>query len=204
MPSVALATKQANKALRQLPFNGKKLKPAKLRKDYWRPMAMVQFPEGMGHVGRSVYHLMRQFRAAHDLGWGDDMLRDAETNRMLGRHERGERLNASQKANAVADLAVVLGGAGKGNKIRVDENGKVHEEVAAAADPAAAVDGLLKATVFWADELDKNYAVEWPANVAHSSFQESVAIPVEELEAAELVDEEGAEAEQGKQARQIS
>ena len=30
---------QANRALRQLPFNGKKLKPAKLRKDYWRPMS---------------------------------------------------------------------------------------------------------------------------------------------------------------------
>lgn len=143
---------------------------------------MIQFPEGFGHVGRSVYHIMREFRMVHELSWGDDMFVDEETGRTLTRHERGERLN-DQKANSIADMAAVLGGAGKGNKmwmpasedadIEMDGTTKVDEETGEVA-------GLLKTTIFWETELDKNFATAWPANVSHSSFKESGSIQVEE------------------------
>lgn len=199
---MVLLPEQATKMLRQLPFNGKKLKPSKFRKDYWRPMAMIQFPEGLGHVGRSVFHLMRELRKAHDLAWGDEMLRDVESNRTLARQERGANLNTAQKANAIADLAAVLGGAGKGNKIRLEANkgAEAHEEIPA---DAASVGGLLQTTVFWADELDKDHALEWPANVLHSSFRESVTVPIEkpaepEVDAAVEAAEQQGEQEQPK------
>jgi len=108
-------TKQTNKGYRQLPYTGKKLIPAKLRPDYWRPLAMVKFLPGFGHVGRSVYQKLREFKKRHELEWTDNPA-EAERIRRLTRHERGKELN-NQRANAVADLAAVLGGAGKGSKM---------------------------------------------------------------------------------------
>ncbi|KAI0180403.1 transcriptional regulation of mitochondrial recombination-domain-containing protein [Hypoxylon sp. FL1284] len=99
----------------QISFNGKKVSPAKLRKDYWRPLALVQFPENHEHVGRSVYMLLRECQKLHQLSWGDDMLYN-DKGATLTRHERGHKLN-NQRANTVADLAAVLGGLGKGSKI---------------------------------------------------------------------------------------
>ena len=46
---------QTTRALKQIPFNGKKLKPAKLRKDYWRTLAMIEFGQGQELVGQSVF-----------------------------------------------------------------------------------------------------------------------------------------------------
>ncbi|KAH6654191.1 transcriptional regulation of mitochondrial recombination-domain-containing protein [Truncatella angustata] len=174
---------KANKALRQIPFVSKKLKPSKIRKDYWLPMAMIQFPEGMGHIGRSVFHIMREFRMQHDLAWGDNMLQDDETNRMLTKHERGEKIYEHQKANAVADMAAVLGGLGKGNKMwlpvlqgaedLVDTSGETRTD-----EQTGSTEGLLKTQIFWKNELDKNYAKAWPVNVSHSSFAESMSVPI--------------------------
>ncbi|KAI1333789.1 hypothetical protein F5Y15DRAFT_325517 [Xylariaceae sp. FL0016] len=107
---------KANKALRQIPFNGKKLKPAKLRKDLWRPLATIQFPEGFGEVGRSVYQRLRECKTLHELAWDDSYFHDSETGRPLTRHDRGRKLN-DQKANTIADMAAVLAGLGKGNKM---------------------------------------------------------------------------------------
>ncbi|KAI1877975.1 uncharacterized protein JN550_000157 [Neoarthrinium moseri] len=196
---------KANKALRQLPYNGKKLKPAKIRKDYWRPLAMIQFPEGMGHVGRSVFHIMREFRQVHDLAWEDSMFRDDETNRVLTRHERGEKLNRSQKPNAIADMAAVLAGAGKGNKMwttvaaetpTIEGAAETTTEPQPADQSAVSPSDLVPTTVFWADELDKNYAKQWPTNVTHSTFADSVAVPIEVEE--EIVLEAGENGEDGK------
>ncbi|KAI0167450.1 transcriptional regulation of mitochondrial recombination-domain-containing protein [Pestalotiopsis sp. NC0098] len=179
---------KANKALRQLPFTGKKLKPSKLRKDYWRPMAMVQFPEGMGHIGRSVFHIMRELRMQHDLAWPDKMLKDEDTNRSLTRLERGEKLNKEQKPNSIADMAAVLGGLGKGNKMwlpvaegvtteLVDTSGSTRTN-----EESGTTEGLLRTTVFWENELDKNFAKEWPSNVAHHSFADAVGVPINQAE----------------------
>jgi hypothetical protein len=151
-------SRQANKALRQIPFNGKNLRPPSIRKDYWQPMAMIEFPEGQGEVGRSVLQKLREFRKRHELEWGDPNTR-AELAKLIkpwkkGNHELGRALN-DQKANSVADIAAVLGGAGKGNLIWVRPQ---TEE-----DPGE----LHKATVHWRDELDQDYAQSWPENVEH-------------------------------------
>ncbi|KAK6081996.1 hypothetical protein SCUP515_02775 [Seiridium cupressi] len=186
-PRQQLTLSKVNKALRQIPFNGKKLKPAKIRKDYWRPMAMIQFPEGMGHIGRSVFHIMREFKMQHDLAWGDALLRDDETNRTLTRHERGEKLNEVQRANAIADMAAVLGGAGKGNKMWLPVMEGMESLVETSGETRAdeetgSTAGLLRTNIFWANELDKNFAMEWPANVSHNLFSEAVSVRTDQPE----------------------
>ncbi|KAK7751503.1 hypothetical protein SLS62_006590 [Diatrype stigma] len=138
----------ANRALEQIPFNGKKMRPTKLRKDYWRPLAMIQLPVGYGEVGRSVYQRLRECKRLHELSWTDEVLYDRETNRTLKRGERGHVLN-NQRANTVADVAAVLGGLGKGNKMRpelitgvlraenhAEDGGDAAAAVAARADAA--------------------------------------------------------------------
>ncbi|KAK1756215.1 transcriptional regulation of mitochondrial recombination-domain-containing protein [Echria macrotheca] len=105
----------SNKGHRQLPYTGKKLVPAKMRRDYWRPMAIVSFGEGMGNVGRNVYQKLVEFKRRHELEWSSDT---EEVRRMekMDKRERGRRIN-DQRANAVADMAAVLAGTGKGNKM---------------------------------------------------------------------------------------
>ncbi|KAK8026854.1 hypothetical protein PG991_003910 [Apiospora marii] len=172
-----------NRALRQIPFNGKKLKPSKIRKDYWRPMAMIQFPEGQGHIGRSVYHIMRELRMRHDLGWEDNMIHDKESGRTLTRHERGQKLNGMQKPNAIADVAAVLSGLGKGNKMwqPAKEGIETVAEVSRTDEKTGEVASLLKTQVWWVDPLDKNYAQTWSPNVSHYAFKEGSFQPVESL-----------------------
>ncbi|KAK3357697.1 transcriptional regulation of mitochondrial recombination-domain-containing protein [Lasiosphaeria hispida] len=107
----------SNKGYRQMPYTGKKNVPAKLRKDYWRPMAVIEFPDGgLGEVGRSVYQKLREFKKRHELEWGRE--NEEEEYRLLNmsRRERGKVLN-DQRANVIADMAAVLGGIGKGNKM---------------------------------------------------------------------------------------
>lgn len=141
--------------MKQIPFNGKKLHPISLRKDYWRPMAMIQFPPGLGVVGRSVFQKMREFRKLHELAWeNDEYLK-------MTKHERGVALN-DQKANTVADMAAVLGGAGKGNKIWEEE-----PEERAAGQDGERQGKLHSATVYWANAQDQSYAEAWSSNVTH-------------------------------------
>lgn len=167
-------------------------------------MAVIQFPEGKGEIGRSVYHIMREFRMAHELAWADDMFVDEKTGRTLTRLERGARLN-DQKANTIADMAAVLGGAGKGNKMWVPgpTEGDATEATRLDGEPGAVaaqgveadlsgetrVDeetgttlGLLGTTVIWENELDKNFATAWPSNVMHGSFSTSTNVPVDVVE----------------------
>lgn len=162
--------------MRQIPFNGKKLRPAKLRKDYWRPMAMIQFPDGQGEVGRSVYQRLRECKKLHEYSW-DDSLLYGEDGRTLTTHERGRRLN-DQRANTIADMAAVLGGLGKGNRIVVGEPGE-GAATSEAAVAAATDDGktLVQATVWWVDALDRNYAKKWTKNVTHELFDDAVFEP---------------------------
>ena len=72
----------------------------------------------------------------------------------MSREERGAALN-DQRANVVADIAAVLGGYGKGNKIWLEGATKSSEG------------RLCEATVYWANGQDRHYAVEWPGNVRH-------------------------------------
>ncbi|KAI1744030.1 transcriptional regulation of mitochondrial recombination-domain-containing protein [Xylaria scruposa] len=175
---------KANHAFRQIPFNGKKLRPAKLRKDYWRPMAMIQFPDGQGEVGRSVFQRLRECKKLHEYSWDDSVLY-GEGGQTLTVRQRGRRLN-DQRANTVADMAAVLGGLGKGNKIVVTEESADKAEGQAESAAPVAVDDegktLLQATVWWADALDKNYAQKWTKNVTHELFGEAFLEPRESAE----------------------
>jgi hypothetical protein len=161
---------QANKALAQLPFNGKKTKPAKIRKDYWRPMAMIQFPEGLGSIGESVFQRLREFKRLHELSWGDELLYN-DDGAMATRQERGKALNV-QKTNAIADMAAVLGGAGGGNEMWRPATSGAGNAPAVKSTEVAAADGadgnsLLDVVVYWENDLLREHADKWPANVTH-------------------------------------
>ena len=194
---------------------------------------MIELPEGYGEVGRSLYQRLRECKTLHELAWGDEMYHDDKTGRLLTRSERGRKLK-DQKPYIVADIAAVLGGIGKSNKIRplyVMSSDSEGEDVAAPnppkipeltepmpemppdepaeesnddAETSAAeeqdgegaegdegaekpskvaiamagtkgrtareedvVDGLIRATVHWVNELDRNFARRWTANVTH-------------------------------------
>ncbi|KJZ77019.1 hypothetical protein HIM_03340 [Hirsutella minnesotensis 3608] len=162
--------------LKQLPFNGKKTKPAKLRKDYWSPMAMIEFPVGKGSVGRSVFQKLRELKHLHEVAWSDEIRykdpseyseedkkkireeqeKGKEFRPVRSKKERGIALNA-QKKNAIADMAVVLAGQGPGNK------------VAERGDDGSS--SLVQVTVNWSNDLDRNFAESWPENVTHGVFK---------------------------------
>lgn len=106
---------------------------------------------------------------------------------MRSKAERGVALNA-QKANSIADMAAVLAGSGKGNKVAVD----VAAKDGAAADvadgeqqqqSAVAAAQLVPVTVSWANDQDKGYAEAWSKNVTHSLLPE-VTYATGEMEAA--------------------
>ena len=122
-----------------------------MRKDYWRPMALVQFAEGEAHIGRNIFHKLREFRKMHELSWG---YQESEL-KGVGRRERGQILS-HQRANTIADLAAALGGAGQGTTIWIKGQ-----------DGAATEAILAKATVFWANDQDRNVAEKWTSNVLH-------------------------------------
>ncbi|KAI0969382.1 hypothetical protein F4678DRAFT_172949 [Xylaria arbuscula] len=167
---------KSNRALKQIPFNGKKLQAVKLRKDYWRPLAMIQFADGQGEVGRSVYQRLRECKKLHEYSWDDALLYD-EGGKTLTTRERGRRLN-DQRANTIADVAAVLGGLGKGNKIVVTEGEEAaaEKDADAVAVPAANDTGktLHSATVWWTDIQDRNYAQRWTKNVSHETLDEAI------------------------------
>ncbi|KAK0673935.1 transcriptional regulation of mitochondrial recombination-domain-containing protein [Cercophora samala] len=178
---------RANKALRQVQFTGKKNTLIKVRKDYWRPMATVQFPAGEGEVGLSVYQKLVELKKRHELEW-DDGGEEAKRLLNLSKKERGRELN-DQKGNSVADLAFILAGGGKGNKVVVNHEDLKHwrervkdleeqeaeeakeEEVKAEkiqeTPPAEPPKQLHKVRVFWANELDHHFAESWSDNVEH-------------------------------------
>ncbi|KAK4668579.1 LOW QUALITY PROTEIN: uncharacterized protein QC764_708595 [Podospora pseudoanserina] len=89
---------RANKSLRQVQFTGKKNTLIKIRKDYWRPMATIQFPEGEGEAGLSVYHKLVELKKRHELEWDDG-----------GRRRR--------EGEFCGGYGVCAWGGGKGNKV---------------------------------------------------------------------------------------
>ncbi|KAK3302522.1 transcriptional regulation of mitochondrial recombination-domain-containing protein [Chaetomium strumarium] len=168
---------KSTKAFRQFAYTGKKLVPAKLRKDYWRPMAVVEFAEGKGEVGRSVFQKLRELKKRHLLEWEDEALLN------MSKRERGKALN-DQRGIAVADIAHVLAGRGKGNKVVVSEEDekKAKKGRGNHKDGEVPLDGVVEvkkdqdaaekvklhqATVYWANEQDKYFAQEWTENVIH-------------------------------------
>jgi hypothetical protein len=161
--------------MRQIPFVVKKTKANNLRRDYWKQLCVIKFPEGRGDVGLSAYQRLREFRRRHELDWNDSLYleHDQETGkpRALTRLERGRKILA-QKENTIADMAVVLAGAGRGTRMRTTATPREEWEKKTKKVPKGdghdVLDGeLVSATVYWAYSIDKNYAAEWSQNVTH-------------------------------------
>jgi hypothetical protein len=174
-----------------MPFTGKKLVPAKLRRDYWRPFAMLAFERAGNRaaaqvISKSVMQKLREFRIRHEVQWESQELK--KLRRESKKRELGMALN-DQRANCVADLAAVLAGAGGGNHIvqskstTPEESSGKSEEEGKNNKPAVDDDGaaivkvfkpekkgwwaLRRATIFWHNEQDHHYAEEWTDNVKH-------------------------------------
>ncbi|KUI64832.1 hypothetical protein VM1G_00451 [Cytospora mali] len=127
--------RDSHKGLAQIPFTTKKQKPPVLREDYWTPLCLIEVPKGLGVVGRSVMQKLQEFRRRHELEWGHQ----APEMMAMSKRERGEVIH-NQKSNAIADIAAVLAGAGRGNRMwaagPLVEEGKV-TEVASSQDTEA-------------------------------------------------------------------
>ncbi|KAI3394165.1 hypothetical protein diail_3175 [Diaporthe ilicicola] len=108
--------RDSHKGLSQIPYTVKKQKPAVLRRDYWEPLCLIEVPKGLGVVGRNVMQKLREFRRRHELQWGWQ----AEELLSKSRRERGQLIH-NQRSNAIADIAAVLAGAGRGNKMWVEK-----------------------------------------------------------------------------------
>ncbi|KAF2452960.1 transcriptional regulation of mitochondrial recombination-domain-containing protein [Lineolata rhizophorae] len=119
------------RAIKQLPYLGKKtIGSPTLRRDFWRPLAIVSFPSAQ--QGISAYRRLREYRmqrlanisteelnARPDLAGRPELGRDYEEGKPLTRKQRG-RLLVDYKGYCVADLADVLG--------KQDEYGRKVEE----------------------------------------------------------------------------
>lgn len=221
-----LIQRDSKKYLSQIPFTVKKQKPNVFRHDYWQPLCMIQFDAGQGVVGRNVFQKLREFRQLHELQWGWQ----AKEFKKLDKVSRGKKIH-DQKPNAVADIAAVLAGAGRGNlmwtlerepvpleqvaslqvsrdsekdveeanpssaasatsstaksnpataetETKTESSGSKEEALpttssvsnhakAAAAPPPSPVRRLITATIYWANDMDLDWARKWSENVIH-------------------------------------
>lgn len=149
-------------------------------------MAKIEFPKGAGAVGRTVFQKLRELKHLHEVSWDDSLLfktpleysqdekrwaakrkpEDEPLKIVRTKAQRGKALNR-QKANSVADLAAVLAGEGRGNKIVTPAEGDKGQQK------------LMDITVSWADIKDMGYAESWSDNVTHTDLVEE---PVTETE----------------------
>ncbi|KAL2270433.1 hypothetical protein VTJ83DRAFT_2617 [Remersonia thermophila] len=178
-------TLKATKAMRQILFTGKKLKPSKFRRDYWWPLLLIEFGAGKGDVGRSAYHKLRELQKRHLLEWAQLPDERQRLHKLKRQGDRGKEL-IDQRGNTVADIAAVLAGRGKGNLaapkarlegvVEVEVPAEPAAETAETAAEATAAEGaaaplkavkLHEARVFWTNEQDKYYVENWTVNVQH-------------------------------------
>ncbi|KAF4637904.1 hypothetical protein G7Y89_g175 [Cudoniella acicularis] len=144
-----------NKAIKQLPFNGKQTVPRALRKDLWHPLATISFPSGSGEIGLSAYQKLREYRKRHELEWDDSIMKNKD-GKFLPKHKRARQL-CDQKANSVADMAAVLG--------RLAEQ-KFEDKIGIKGEGTGAV-----VNVKWNDLLDAEFAETWSDNVVHDKLE---------------------------------
>ncbi|KAK7514299.1 mitochondrial 54S ribosomal protein mL67 [Phyllosticta citriasiana] len=103
--------------LEQLPFAGKKTLPSKLRKDVWRPLAVVTFP--FEKQASDAYLKLLDFKKLHELYWKENMDKDwgalpkekqeklRKRNKMPSMKERA-KIIMDQKANSIAAIAKAM------------------------------------------------------------------------------------------------
>lgn len=101
--------------LQQLPFAGKKTLPSKLRKDVWRPLAVVTLP--FEKQAQDAYLKLLDFKKLHELYWKENKDWGAlpeekqkklqDKNRMPSKKERA-KIIMDQKANSIAAIAKAI------------------------------------------------------------------------------------------------
>ncbi|KAF2122585.1 transcriptional regulation of mitochondrial recombination-domain-containing protein [Lophiotrema nucula] len=87
--------------LKQLPFFGKKSKPAEIRADLWHPFCTVTFPSV--EQGHDAFRKLQDFRKLHQASW--DLHNPGW--KVLPKKKLIQNIR-DQKANSVADLAKAL------------------------------------------------------------------------------------------------
>lgn len=176
---------------------------------------------------------LREFRHRHELEWGWQ----AEELLSRSKRDRGELIH-NQRSNAVADIAAVLAGVGRGNRMWTDEAAAAEAEAAASEeadaesqpvgaaaqeniDETTAADRspakskskskakavaltapktLVKANIYWSNDLDRHWASEWSENVTHSvGLPEHISNP--RFKTSYLLEEAEVEAEEASQAQ---
>lgn len=100
---------QPQKALKQIPFLGKKTKTPDFRRDFWKPLATVSFPSVW--QCREAFKQLREFKVRHEHEWHARDL-NVKVNYDIAGRPHYDRLDIgkkllNQKANTVADLAMV-------------------------------------------------------------------------------------------------
>jgi hypothetical protein len=181
-----------SKALKQLPFLGKKTVPAALRKDLWSPLCLIEFPNPK--QGLSAYRMLREYRRLHETQYPIESVTQMEDKGnkdekrlwesavgrgfLLPKKQRGKKL-MDQKANSVADIAAVL---------LQHAEPPTEEEVARAkrmvhrpnvprakrghgsqiwADATEWKGNVEGVRISWQNLLDAEFAANWPKEVVH-------------------------------------
>lgn len=119
--------------MKQLPFVGKKSKPATIRRDLWAPIACIKFPQGRGDVGNGVFRLLRELKHLSEVSWDKELIyktpseyTDHEKERLKKNPdaprpqrtlEQRARAICHQKPQIIANMAAVLAGDGSGNRM---------------------------------------------------------------------------------------
>ncbi|KAG8530465.1 uncharacterized protein KY384_004968 [Bacidia gigantensis] len=180
-------TRQLNntKAMDQIPFLGKKSKPASLRKDVWLPYCFASFPSAP--AGLEAYRKLLEYKRLHETEYDVEDIRYQKgklRGQLMGRKARAKVL-MDQKANSVADLAEVLLQQGDGPvERRVEAANRRIESVkklkklkgegnvkAKPMDIGKELQGTEGIVVRWADLRDAEFAEVWPAPVTHEGLQ---------------------------------
>ncbi|KAL8958215.1 MAG: hypothetical protein Q9193_004685 [Seirophora villosa] len=165
-------------SLAQLPYLGKKTVPARLRKDLWHPLCLVEFPRPS--QGLLAFRRLREFRRLHETAYPLSLITRAK-DQLLPKKQRGKLL-MDQKANSIADLAAVLKLQKEGwRKKHVQKKERQIEKVKMLKErgkkkyqrrdpqgpPETGVEGV---RVRWINLLDAEFAEEWPEEVVHDGL----------------------------------
>ncbi|KAL8835764.1 MAG: hypothetical protein Q9170_003196 [Blastenia crenularia] len=180
-------------SLAQLPFLGKKTVPARLRKDLWTPLCLVEFPRSS--QGLLAYRRLREFRRLHETSYPLSLItKNMHTGTLHSKKKRGKIL-MDQKANSVADLAAVLALQEEGSSEehmeevrRKAERVRVQKERGKKAwrskEPEGPVGpGVACVQVRWVNLLDSEFAEQWPERVEHGELTKhryTAALPLME------------------------
>lgn len=187
-----------NESLKQLPFLGKKTVPARLRKDLWTPLCLVEFPRPA--EGLLAYRRLREFRRLHETSYPISLITRPGPWRILESKKKRGKILMDQKANSIADLAAVLALQKQGpSQDHVEEANRRADRVRLQKgrgkkawrwkNPEGPVQGGVEGVkVRWVNLLDAEFAAEWPEEVVHDGLERhryTAALPIiEDLDGA--------------------